>query len=63
MSSKITEKEYPLLKIFGSDFEYRIPAYYRHMPGQKKKLEPCLMICLNSIRQIASTITSWAASF
>ena len=29
MSSKITGKEYPLLKIFGSDFEYHIPAYQR----------------------------------
>ena len=27
MSSKITGKEYPLLKIFSSDFEYYIPAY------------------------------------
>lgn len=29
MSSKITGKEYPLLKIFSSDFEYHIPAYQR----------------------------------
>jgi len=29
MSSKITGKEYPLLKIFSSDFEYYIPAYQR----------------------------------
>ena len=29
MSSKITGKEYSLLKIFGSDFEYHIPAYQR----------------------------------
>ena len=29
MSSKITGKEYPLLKIFSSDFEYFIPAYQR----------------------------------
>lgn len=29
MSNKITGKEYPLLKIFGSDFEYHIPAYQR----------------------------------
>ena len=27
--SKITGKEYPLLKIFSSDFEYHIPAYQR----------------------------------
>jgi len=29
MGSKITGKEYPLLKIFSSDFEYHIPAYQR----------------------------------
>lgn len=29
MSSKITGKEYPLLKIFSSDFEYHIPEYQR----------------------------------
>lgn len=29
MSSKITGKEYPLLKIFSSDFEYHIPPYQR----------------------------------
>ncbi len=29
MSNKITGKEYPLLKIFSSDFEYHIPAYQR----------------------------------
>lgn len=29
MSSKITGKEYPLLKIFSFDFEYHIPAYQR----------------------------------
>ena len=29
MNSKITGKEYPLLKIFSSDFEYHIPAYQR----------------------------------
>lgn len=29
MSSKISGKEYPLLKIFSSDFEYHIPAYQR----------------------------------
>jgi hypothetical protein len=29
MSSRITGKEYPLLKIFSSDFEYFIPAYQR----------------------------------
>ena len=30
MSSKITGKEYQLLKIFSFDFEYHIPAYQRH---------------------------------
>ena len=29
MSSKITGKEYPLLKIFSFDFEYHTPAYQR----------------------------------
>lgn len=29
MSSRITGKEYPLLKIFSSDFEYYIPSYQR----------------------------------
>ncbi len=29
MNSKITGKEFPLLKIFSSDFEYHIPAYQR----------------------------------
>lgn len=29
MSNKITGKEYPLIKIFSSDFEYHIPAYQR----------------------------------
>lgn len=29
MSNKITGKEYPLSKIFSSDFEYHIPAYQR----------------------------------
>lgn len=29
MSGTITGKEYPLLKIFSSDFEYHIPAYQR----------------------------------
>lgn len=29
MSGNITGKEYPLAKIFGSDFEYHIPAYQR----------------------------------
>ena len=29
MSSKITGKEYPLTKIFSSDFEYHIPVYQR----------------------------------
>ena len=29
MNSKITGKEYPLLKVFSSDFEYHIPAYQR----------------------------------
>lgn len=29
MSNKITGKEYPLLKIFSSDFEYHIPTYQR----------------------------------
>lgn len=27
--SEITGHEYPLLKIFSSDFEYHIPAYQR----------------------------------
>ena len=29
MNNKITGKEFPLLKIFSSDFEYHIPAYQR----------------------------------
>ena len=29
VSSKITGKEYPLSKIFSSDFEYHIPGYQR----------------------------------
>ena len=29
MSNKITGKEYPLSKIFSSDFEYHIPGYQR----------------------------------
>lgn len=29
MSNKITGKEYPLSKIFSSDFEYHIPTYQR----------------------------------
>ena len=29
MSNKITGKEYPLDKIFSSDFEYHIPVYQR----------------------------------
>lgn len=27
MSNKITEKEYPLSKVFDADFEYHIPGY------------------------------------
>ena len=29
MSNKITGKEFPLSKIFSSDFEYHIPTYQR----------------------------------
>ncbi len=41
MSSKITGKEYPLLKIFSSDFEYHVPAYqrpYAWTTGETSKL-------------------------
>ena len=37
MSSKITGKEYPLLKVFSSDFEYHIPAYQRPYAWTKEE--------------------------
>jgi len=37
VSSKITGKEYPLLKIFSSDFEYHIPAYQRPYAWTKEE--------------------------
>ena len=37
MSSKITGKEYSLLKVFSSDFEYHIPAYQRPYAWTKEE--------------------------
>jgi len=39
MSNKITGKEYPLLKIFSSDFEYHIPAYQRPYAWEEAQTE------------------------
>ena len=39
MNSKITGKEYPLRKIFSSDFEYHIPAYQRPYAWTEEETE------------------------
>ena len=39
MGNAITGKEYPLVKIFSSDFEYHIPAYQRPYAWTKTETE------------------------
>lgn len=62
VSSKITGKEYPLSKIFSSDFEYHIPATSALMHGRKMKRARCSMIYMDFSRQRTPKISFWAAS-
>ena len=49
MSTKIKGAEYPLAKIFSSDFDYEIPRSNVLMHGPRKKLEICSTISMISI--------------
>lgn len=62
MSSKITGKEYPLLKIFSSDFEYYIPAYQRPYAWTTEQTETLFTDLYDFTRRSRQIIISWVRS-
>lgn len=62
VSSKITGKEYPLSKIFSSDFEYHIPGYQRPYAWTEDETGALFDDLYGFSRQRTQKISFWAAS-
>ena len=63
VSSKITGKEYPLSKIFSSDFEYHIPGYQRPYAWTEDETGALFDDYMDFSRQRTQKISFWVASF